>query len=283
MATGCPPGAGTPGATDGYNRAPESAETIMDSTTVDSTLQTLALTLGAGWASGINVYATVLVLGLAGVTGAVDLPPGLDLLMDPRVLMAAAAMYLVEFFADKVPGVDSAWDGLHTFIRIPAGALLAAGAAGDLGGAGDLVAALVGGGVAAASHAAKAGTRVLINTSPEPFTNWTASVTEDLGVVGGLLVAIKHPAVFLALLVLFFVLLIWLLPKLWRGIKRVFGAIGRLFGGGKESGGPESTSVSKEVREDEAVAPRIAAPDSRPDGQAQAPKEEAGVRTGSGR
>ena len=205
---------------------------------MDDLTQTLALTLGSSWASGINRYATVLVLGFLGATGTVDLPAGLEILSDPLVMFAAGAMYLVEFFADKVPGVDSAWDGLHTFIRIPAGALMAAGSVGDIGPAGDLAVALLGGAVAAASHATKAGTRVLINTSPEPFTNWTASVTEDLGVIGGLLLAVKHPAVFLVLLALFFILLIWLLPKLWRGIKRVFGAIGRFFGGrrGVEAG-----------------------------------------------
>jgi hypothetical protein len=198
---------------------------------MDDLTQTLALTLGSSWASGINLYATVLVLGFLGATGTIDLPAGLEILSDPLVMFAAGAMYMVEFFADKVPGVDSAWDGLHTFIRIPAGALMAAGSVGDIGPAGDLAVALLGGAVAAASHATKAGTRVLINTSPEPFTNWTASVTEDLGVLGGLLLAVKHPAVFLVLLAIFFILLIWLLPKLWRGIKRVFGAIGRLFGG----------------------------------------------------
>jgi len=199
---------------------------------MDNLTQTLALTLGASWASGINLYATVLVLGFLGATGTIDLPAGLEVLSDPLVMFAAGAMYMVEFFADKVPGVDSAWDGLHTFIRIPAGALMAAGSVGDVGPAGDLAVALLGGAVAAASHATKSGTRLLINTSPEPFTNWTASVAEDLGVVGGLLLAVKHPAVFLVLLALFFILLIWLLPKLWRGIKRVFAAIGRLFGRG---------------------------------------------------
>jgi hypothetical protein len=198
---------------------------------MDDLTQTLALTLGASWASGINLYAAILVLGFLGATGSLDLPAGLEILSDPLVMLAAGAMYLVEFVADKVPGVDSAWDGLHTFIRIPAGALMAAGAVGDIGPAGNLAVALLGGGVAAASHAAKAGTRVLINTSPEPFTNWTASVAEDLGVLGGLLIANKHPAVFLVLLALFFILLVWLLPKLWRGIKGVFGAIGRFFGG----------------------------------------------------
>ncbi|MCU0835718.1 MAG: DUF4126 domain-containing protein [Chromatiaceae bacterium] len=200
--------------------------------------QTLALALGAGWASGLNLYAAVLVLGFLGATGRMDLPEGLELLTDPLVLFAAGFMYLVEFFADKVPGVDTAWDTLHTFVRIPAGALLAAGAVGDLGAGTELAAALLGGGMAAASHAAKAGTRVLINTSPEPFSNWAASITEDFAVVAGLLAAVNHPLVFLALLAVFLLLLIWLLPRLWRGIKRVFGALLRLFrSGGKGEGG----------------------------------------------
>jgi hypothetical protein len=202
---------------------------------VEDITQTLALTLGAGWASGINLYATILVLGFLGATGRMELPPDLDVLSDPLVMFAAGAMYIVEFFADKVPGVDTAWDTLHTFIRIPAGALMAAAAVGDVGAGTELAAALLGGGMAAASHAAKSGTRVLINTSPEPFTNWTASIVEDFAVVGGLITAINHPVVFLVLLVLFIALLIWLLPKLWRGIKRVFGAIARFFGGGKQA------------------------------------------------
>lgn len=200
--------------------------------------QTLALTLGAGWASGINLYAAILVLGFMGATGRVDLPDGLDLLSDPLVMLAAGAMYVVEFFADKLPGVDTAWDTLHTFIRIPAGAMLAMGAVGDVGPGAELAAMLVGGGLAAGSHAAKAGTRALINTSPEPFTNWGASITEDLGVIGGLWLALNHPVLFLIALVLFILLLVWLLPKLWRGIKAVFGAIGRLFGGGKKEPEP---------------------------------------------
>lgn len=200
--------------------------------------QTLALALGAGWASGLNLYAAVLVLGFLGATGRMDLPEGLDLLTDPLVMFAAGFMYLVEFFADKIPGVDTAWDTLHTFVRIPAGALLAAGAVGDLGAGTELAAALLGGGMAAASHAAKSGTRVLINTSPEPFTNWAASITEDFAVVAGLLAAVNHPLVFLAVLAVFLLVLIWLLPKLWRGIKRVFGALIRLFRtGGKGEGG----------------------------------------------
>ncbi|MEA3278504.1 MAG: DUF4126 domain-containing protein [Pseudomonadota bacterium] len=201
---------------------------------MEDVTQTLALSLGAGWASGINLYAAILVLGFLGATGRMELPEGMEVLSDPLVMVAAGVMYVVEFFADKVPGVDTAWDTLHTFIRIPAGAILAASAVGDVGAGTELAAALMGGGMAAASHAAKSGTRVLINTSPEPFSNWTASIVEDLGVIAGLITAINHPVVFLVLLGLFLLLLIWLLPKLWRGIKRVFGAIARLFGGGRE-------------------------------------------------
>lgn len=196
----------------------------------------IALSLGAGWASGINLYAAVLMLGYMGLTGRLDLPEPLQILSDPLVMLAAGVMYLVEFFADKIPGVDSAWDTLHTFVRIPAGAMLAAGAMGDIGAGAELAGALVGGGLAASTHAAKAGGRVLINTSPEPFTNWGASLGEDVAVIAGLWTALNHPVLFLVLLVVFVVLLIWLLPKLWRGIKRVFRAIGRLFGAGKDEG-----------------------------------------------
>ena len=195
--------------------------------------QTLALSLGAGWASGINLYAAILVIGLMGATGRLDLPEGLELLSDPLVIFAAGAMYVVEFVTDKIPGVDSAWDAVHTFIRIPAGAMLAAGAVGDVGAGTELAAMLVGGGMAAGSHAAKAGTRAMINTSPEPLSNWTASITEDIGVIGGLWLALNHPVLFLVALLLFMILLVWLLPKLWRGIKTVFGAIRRMFDSGK--------------------------------------------------
>lgn len=190
----------------------------------------LALSMGVAWASGINLYAAVFMLGWMANTGNITLPPDLLILADPMVMIAAGFMYCVEFFADKVPGVDTGWDGLHTFIRIPAGAMLAAGAVGDIGAGAELAAALVGGSIAAGSHAFKSGSRVLINTSPEPVTNWTASVAEDLAVIGGLWAALNHPVWFLLGLALFILLLIWLLPKLWRGIKRVFGAIARFFG-----------------------------------------------------
>ncbi len=189
----------------------------------------LALSMGVAWASGINLYAAVFMLGWMANTGNITLPPDLLILADPMVMIAAGFMYCVEFFADKVPGFDTGWDGLHTFIRIPAGAMLAAGAVGDIGAGAELAAALVGGSIAAGSHAFKSGSRVLINTSPEPVTNWTASIAEDVAVIGGLWAALNHPLWFLLGLVIFVLLLIWLLPKLWRGIKRVFGAIARLF------------------------------------------------------
>ncbi|MEJ2347184.1 MAG: DUF4126 domain-containing protein, partial [Gammaproteobacteria bacterium] len=185
-------------------------------------VETIALSMGSAWASGINLYATLLVLGYMGATGNIDLPPDLQILTNPLVMVAAGFMYVVEFFADKVPGVDTGWDALHTFVRIPAGALLAAGAVGHAGPAVQLAAMILGGGLAAGTHATKAGTRVLINTSPEPVTNWVASIGEDLSVIAGLWTALHHPWIFLILLLLFIVLMIWLLPRIWRAIKWVF-------------------------------------------------------------
>ncbi len=190
---------------------------------------TLALTMGLAWASGINLYATLLTLGLLATTGNIQLPPDLQIVANPLVITAAGFMYCVEFFADKIPGVDSGWDAIHTFIRIPAGAMLAAGAVGTLDPSVELAAAILGGSMAAGSHVTKAGTRVLINTSPEPFTNWIASVTEDVMVVTGVWSCINHPALFLVGLAVFIVLIILLLPKIWAGIKKVFGFIINLF------------------------------------------------------
>ena len=198
-------------------------------------IETLSLTMGAAWASGINLYATIAVLGLLGVTETIALPAGLEILMHPAVIGAAVIMYFVEFFADKIPAVDNAWDAVHTFIRIPLGALLAAGAVGSVNPAISIAAMLLGGGLAATTHVTKAGTRVMINASPEPFSNIAASVTEDVVVVGGLWTALNYPIVFIGLLVVFLVLLIWLLPKIWRGVKRIFRAIGKLFGAGKSA------------------------------------------------
>lgn len=189
----------------------------------------VALAAGAAWASGINVYAVILVLGILGSTGSMVLPPDLQILTDPLVITAAGFMYCVEFFADKTPGVDTAWDGLHTFVRIPAGAVLAAATLGQMDPAIQIAAFILGGGLAAASHATKAATRVMINTSPEPLSNWAASISEDLLVVGGLWAALHHPALFLIALTITVGCMLWLLPRLWRGIKHVFGAAKRLF------------------------------------------------------
>ncbi len=216
------------------------------------TLHSVTLAMGAAWASGINLYAAVFMLGYMGATGHIDLPPELQVLTDPLVLVAAGFMYCVEFFADKTPGLDTGWDAIHSFIRIPAGAALAAGAVADVGAAAEIAAVLIGAGLAASTHATKAGSRVLINTSPEPFTNWTASIAEDLTVIGGLWVALNYPWVFLAGLVVFILLVAWLLPKLWRGIKAVASRIARFFGGGKRAP-PETPALEKRSvsREDE--------------------------------
>jgi hypothetical protein len=211
------------------------------------TIDTLALTLGAGWAAGINLYAAVFMLGYLGATGHMVLPPGLEVLSDPLVMAAAGLMYCVEFFADKTPGVDTGWDSIHTFIRIPAGAVLAAGAASGLevGHAAELAAALVGGTLAAGSHFTKTGTRILINTSPEPVTNWTASVLEDIAVIGGIWTALHYPVAFLILLGLFILLVAWLLPKIWRALKLLWQKLGQYF-----SGRNRQTSAEIPQRED---------------------------------
>ncbi|MBL1320094.1 MAG: DUF4126 domain-containing protein [Methylophaga sp.] len=190
----------------------------------------IALSMGAAWASGINLYATIFMLGYMGATGNMDLPPELNILSNPMVMTAAGVMYCIEFFADKIPGLDSAWDAIHTFIRIPAGAMLAASAIGDVTPAVALTSALLGGTLAAGSHATKAGTRLLINTSPEPVTNWTASISEDLLVIGGLWTALHHPVLFIVGLIIFIALMIWLLPRLWRLIKRLLQRIGSWLG-----------------------------------------------------
>jgi len=190
----------------------------------------IALSMGAAWASGINLYATLFMLGYMGSTGHITLPAELEIVTNPMVMTAAGVMYCIEFFADKIPGVDSAWDSIHTFIRIPAGAMLAASAVGDVTPALELTAALLGGALAAGTHTTKAGTRLLINTSPEPVSNWTASIAEDLIVVGGLWAALNHPVLFIIGLIVFLLFMIWVLPKLWRIIKFLFRRIGSWLG-----------------------------------------------------
>ncbi|VAX07847.1 Putative transmembrane protein [hydrothermal vent metagenome] len=201
------------------------------------TIELISLTLGIAWASGINLYAAVFMLGYLSSTGNMELPPGLEVLDDPLVMAAAGIMYCVEFFADKIPGVDTGWDSIHTFIRIPAGAVLTAGMVGgmDVTPAAEFAALLIGGGIAATSHFTKAGSRVLINTSPEPVTNWTASIAEDIAVIGGLWTALNYPVLFVALFIGFILLAIWILPRIWRAMKSLFQRIGTWMRGRRDN------------------------------------------------
>ena len=192
------------------------------------TLHSLALAALLAWASGLRLYFVVFGMGLAGYLGYVQLPDGLEVLQHPWVIVAAGFLLLMEFLADKVPYLDSVWDAVHTFIRIPAGALLAAGATGGDLSAWTVVVGLLGGTITAGTHFAKAGGRALINTSPEPASNWGASLTEDALVLSGMWLALTHPLVFLLLLLLFLLLLAWLIPKVWRGIKLVVSKLGGL-------------------------------------------------------
>ncbi len=212
-------------------------------------IHSISLAMGASWASGINLYATIFILGFSALNGAFVLPPELHILSNPMVIGAAGFMYCVEFFADKVPGVDTGWDAIHTFIRIPAGALLAAGAMGDMGSAAQVSAAILGGGLATMTHATKAGSRVLINTSPEPFTNWGASIAEDLTVFAGLWAALNHPIFFIVALIVFIIFMIWFLPKLWKGIKKVFGFIIKFFSPKKDISPPTQQQVENKTKD----------------------------------
>jgi uncharacterized membrane protein len=171
------------------------------------------------WLAGVRVYLTVFGIGLAGWFGWLDLPQALEVTTSPWVLGVSGVLAIAEFFADKIPGVDSGWDLLHTLLRVPVGAFLAAATLSPDGqlGAGMLA---TGAGVALTSHLLKSGARAMMNTSPEPVSNWTASFTEDAAVVGGLALAFAHPWIALAIVVaisLFFALLVW---WVWRKLFR---------------------------------------------------------------
>lgn len=185
----------------------------------------IALATGMGWASGIRLYATVCLFGVLARSGIIHLPAQLDVLSSPWLIGLSGLLCVVEFFADKFPLVDSMWDSVHTFIRIPAGALLAMGAIGSSDPVVAASVALLGGTLAGGAHFAKAGSRALINASPEPFSNLIASFTEEGLVATGLWLTLVHPALFLVFLALFTVAVIWLLPKLLRGVKQVLSVI----------------------------------------------------------
>ena len=207
-------------------------------------IKTIALTMGVAWASGINLYAAILVLGILGSTGNIILPPGLMILTDPLIITAAGVMYAIEFFADKIPGVDNGWDTIQTFIRIPLGALLAAAAVGEMNPSVAIAAAILGGGLAASTHATKSGARVLINTSPEPFSNWITSLGEDAAVIVGLWTALHYPLVFVGFIIVFILLMVWLLPKIWRGVMKILSMLANLFKPKKEL--PQNDTQSSE-------------------------------------
>lgn len=186
-------------------------------------IHTIAIGAGMAWASGMRLYAVMFAAGLLASFGVVALPGNLTVLSHPLVLGASGLMFFVEFFADKIPGVDSLWDALHTFIRIPAGALMAAASLGlNADPAFVLAAGIVGGTLASSSHFAKAGTRALINTSPEPFSNWAASFSEEALVGTILWLAFSHAWILLAVLVVLVFLCFWLIATLWRFLAAMF-------------------------------------------------------------
>ena len=186
------------------------------------TAHLLALAAALGWASGLRLYAVLFLTGLAGYLGWVELPAGLQVLQQPLVLAASGAMLLIEFLADKIPLVDSLWDALHTLIRIPAGAALAAAVFGGDNATWATIAALMGGALAATSHTAKATTRAAINTSPEPFSNIAASLAGDALVPLMLWLAWTHPLIFSVLLLLALAVMVWLIHNLWRFVRALW-------------------------------------------------------------
>ncbi|MFM9885485.1 MAG: DUF4126 domain-containing protein [Burkholderiales bacterium] len=184
-------------------------------------IQNVALGAGLAWASGIRLYAALFLTGILATFGLVDLPHSLQLITHPIVLTASGVMFVAEFLADKIPGFDTIWDAVHTFIRIPAGAVLAAGSLGSMDPAFVTAAAIVGGMIASTSHATKASSRALINASPEPFSNWTVSLAEDVIAPAGLAIAFKFPLLFLALLVVFLIVAIILVRYIFRGLRNL--------------------------------------------------------------
>jgi hypothetical protein len=196
-----------------------------------NTIQILALALGTAWTSGINLYATVAVLALLQHYKLAQLPGGLHVLDNWIIIGIALFLYAVEFFADKIPYVDTVWDAVHTFIRIPAGAVIAAAATSDINPTVQVVALLLGGGLALSTHGTKATLRAGANLSPEPLTNWSLSVLEDVVAVGAVALAVFSPVAIIVLILGFLLLLVWILPKVWRRIRRMLKAAGDFFGG----------------------------------------------------
>ena len=187
---------------------------------------TLSLALGSAWTSGINLYATVAILGALEKFGATKLPGGLDVLDNWWIIGFATGLYLVEFFADKIPYVDSVWDVVHTFIRVPAGAVVAYAASNHLEPSIYIPAALVGGGLALSSHGTKTALRIGANLSPEPISNWVLSLGEDFVAFAGVFLAVFAPVVIASVLGIFVIFFIWFFPKVVRRLRRMFRAVG---------------------------------------------------------
>jgi hypothetical protein len=184
-------------------------------------LADVAVATALAWGAGLRAYAVIFAVGLAGRMGWLEVPGHLDVLQHPVVIAASGFMALVELFADKLPWLDSIWDAVHSFVRVPAGAALAAMAFGDSGTALMVAAGILGGSLAATMHTAKAGARAAINLSPEPFSNWGASLTEDALVPLGLWLAVVHPILFFVLLAACLVAAAFLVRLLWRGLRRL--------------------------------------------------------------
>ena len=192
---------------------------------------TLTLALGSAWTSGINLYATVTILGVLQKFGLAKLPGGLDVLDNWWIIGVAAFLYAIEFFADKIPYVDSVWDVVHTFIRVPAGAIMAYAATTQMDASVGIIATLLGGGLALSSHGTKAAVRAGANLSPEPVSNWILSLVEDVIAFVGTILAVFAPVLIAIVLVIFVIFFVWFAPKVFRAVRRIFSAVRAIFAG----------------------------------------------------
>lgn len=194
-------------------------------------IATIGLALGSSWTSGINLYATVSVLGLFQKLGWAKLPGGLEVLDNWWIIGVAGGLYAIEFVADKVPYVDSVWDVVHTFIRVPAGAIIAYSATTQVDPTINVIATLVGGGLAFTSHGTKAALRATANLSPEPVSNWALSLAEDGVAWGGAIIAVVAPFIIFPIIGVFLLFFLWMLPKVYRAVRRLLNATRALFAG----------------------------------------------------
>jgi hypothetical protein len=192
---------------------------------------TLSLALGTAWTSGINLYATVSVLGLLQKFGLTKLPGGLDVLDNWWIIGVAAFLYLIEFVADKIPYVDSVWDVVHTFIRVPAGAIVAYATTNQMDESVGVIATLLGGTLAFSSHGTKAALRAGANLSPEPVSNWALSIVEDIIAFAGVVLAVFAPILIAIVLVVFAIFFVWFAPKVFRAVRKLFSGIRAIFAG----------------------------------------------------